>query len=79
MSKTHFLAAFVLIQIASPALAFRQAPSPNGQLVSSEPARLAYGQTVLVDDKSCPAGQIKQVTGGNDLRRIPRVKECIGR
>jgi len=39
---------------------------------------LPFGQTVLVDDGSCPEGQIKQVTGGNGST-IPRKRECIAR
>lgn len=41
------------------------------------PGKLAYGSKVLVDDGTCPAGQIKQVTGGNNAMKIPRKKECI--
>ena len=31
------------------------------------PGKLRVGQTVLVDDGSCPPGQIKQVTGGRNM------------
>lgn len=37
---------------------------------------LPFGKKVLVDDGSCPQGQIKQITGGNGAK-IPRVRECI--
>ncbi|MDY8111188.1 DUF6719 family protein [Fulvimarina sp. 2208YS6-2-32] len=40
---------------------------------------LAYGSTVLVDDGTCPAGQIKQVTGGNNARGIARKNDCVAR
>jgi hypothetical protein len=41
----------------------------SAQTLSKEPARgeLRAGETVLVDDGSCPAGKIKQVTGGDDI------------
>lgn len=43
------------------------------------PGQLGSGVKVLVDDGSCPAGQIKQVTGGNNSANIPRTRECIAR
>ncbi len=39
---------------------------------------LHAGQTVLVDDGSCPAGQIKQVTVGNRGAGRERERNCIG-
>jgi hypothetical protein len=44
--------------------------------------QLREGQTVLVDDGSCPAGQIKQVIGGNHVKaggtkHILRTYKCI--
>lgn len=46
-------------------------------ILKSEPAKgtLPQGQKVLVDDGSCPAGQVKQVTGATP--GTPRLKECI--
>ena len=46
--------------------------------------QLREGQVVLVDDGSCPAGQIKQVTGGNHVKaggfkQIVRTRTCIPR
>jgi hypothetical protein len=38
---------------------------------------LSPGETVLVDDGSCPAGQIKQVIGGNNSEGQPRQIKCI--
>lgn len=40
---------------------------------------LAWGKTVLVDDGTCPSGQIKEITGGNTRHAIPRKKKCIPR
>jgi hypothetical protein len=46
-------------------------------ILKSEPAKgtLPAGKTVLVDDGSCPAGQVKQVTGAT--AGTPRLKECV--
>ncbi|WP_317208251.1 DUF6719 family protein [Rhizobium halophilum] len=46
-------------------------------VLKTEPAagRLSTGQKVLVDDGSCPPGQVKQVTGS--VPGKPRQKECV--
>jgi hypothetical protein len=51
------------------------------QTMKSEPksGTLGAGVKVLVDDGSCPAGEIKQVTGGNNMKGIGRKRECIPR
>jgi hypothetical protein len=45
---------------------------------------LKLGQRVLVDDGSCPPGQIKEVTGGDHVKaggkqHIERRQRCIRR
>lgn len=54
--------------------------------VKTEPpmGALKDGQVVLVDDGSCPAGQIKKVIGGNHVKaggwkNIERQRSCISR
>jgi len=38
------------------------------------------GQIVLVDDRSCPPGQLKELTGGGDLAGAqPRTRRCVPR
>ena len=51
----------------------------SAQVLKSEPAvgNLAAGKKVLVDDGTCPAGQIKQVTGGSKTDHIARSSICI--
>ena len=56
------------------------------EVLKREPpmGQLREGQVVLVDDGSCPAGQIKQVTGGNHVKaggfkQIVRTRTCIPR
>jgi hypothetical protein len=43
------------------------------------PGYLRHEQVVFVDDGTCPAGEIKKVTGGNMQRSIPRQVQCIKR
>ena len=40
---------------------------------------LRAGRTVLVDDGSCPAGQIKQVIGGKQSDGSRRRRVCVDR
>src|SRR5262249_33522711 len=50
-------------------------------IVQSEPpaGSLRQGQVILVDDGTCPAGQIKEVTGGRSNERVQRTRRCIPR
>lgn len=53
----------------------KQEPPPGG---------LKFGEIVLVDDGSCPKGQIKEVTGAQNLRALDstvpdRKRRCIPR
>ena len=54
------------------------------EVLKQEPpmGQLREGQVVLVDDGSCPAGQIKQVTGGNHVKvggtkHVVRTYKCV--
>lgn len=54
--------------------------------VTREPAMGAMkeGEVVLVDDGSCPKGQIKRVVGGNHVKaggykQIVRTRSCVPR
>jgi hypothetical protein len=40
---------------------------------------LSPGEVVLVDDGRCPRGEVKQVTGGNKAKNIPREVRCVPR
>jgi hypothetical protein len=71
------LAAITALVLATPAAA---------QILKTEPrmGTLREGQVVLVDDGTCPAGQIKQVIGGNHVevggfKQIKRHRRCIPR
>ena len=57
-------------------------PSAMAQTVSREQdiAGLRLGQRILVDDGSCPAGQIKEVSGSQlTASGVVGVKKCIPR
>ena len=53
----------------------------QSQVLKNEPAagNLPLGKKVLVDDGTCPAGQIKQVTGGSNTQQIARSTKCVPR
>ncbi len=59
-----------------------QAPSAMAEQVAREQdiVNLRLGQRILVDDGSCPAGQIKEVAGSQmTASGIVAVKKCIPR
>jgi hypothetical protein len=66
-------ASLVLWLLASPALA--EQVSREQDIVD-----LRLGQRILVDDGSCPAGQIKEVMGSQmTTNGIVRTRKCIQR
>jgi hypothetical protein len=63
-----------LIALAAPAVAEQIFPREQ------DIPELRLGQRILVDDGSCPAGQIKQVTGTNlTASGITRARQCVPR
>lgn len=67
------LAALALCALAPPALA--QQVSHERDIVN-----LRLGQRILVDDGTCPAGQIKEVSGSKmTATGIVAVRKCIPR
>ena len=66
------IAAFLLSAAASQA-AMAQT------ILKAEPApgALRHGHVVLVDDGSCPAGQIKLVSAGKDDAGVKRTRRCV--
>ncbi len=67
------LAAAIIAVLATPALA---------DIVSreSEITHLQLGQRILVDDGSCPAGQIKEIAGTKlTPQGVAFVRKCIER
>jgi hypothetical protein len=41
--------------------------------------QLRYGKVVYVDDGTCAKGEVKEVTGGNREKSIPRKIRCVQR
>ena len=68
-------AAVVLMAAAMPAVA--------ATVVAREPLVLRIGERVLVDDGSCPTGQIREVVGvsaqGATPTRVGRQSHCVPR
>ena len=44
-----------------------------------ERGEIPYGKVVYVDDGECPKGEVKEVTGGSDVKAIPRKVRCVKR
>ena len=40
---------------------------------------IPYGMVVLVDDGTCPKGEVKEITGGSRAKAIPRKTRCVKR
>ena len=81
MAITKALAAFTLALPASLVLWLFATPA-SAQQVSREQdiADLRLGQRILVDDGSCPAGQIKEVSGSQmTANGIVRTRKCVPR
>ena len=57
------------------------APAFTTQILKTEPAvgQLPPGATVLIDDGTCPTGQLKQIVGGNVTSGQPRLRSCVPR
>ncbi len=55
--------------------------APIGGALRKEPpaGSVPMGTTVLIDDGSCPRGSIKEITGGNLDRNVPRTRRCVAR
>ena len=68
------------VMLASAALAGDAAAAT---VLTREPATLRLGERVLIDDGSCPAGQVREVVAvGNKTvnpPRIERLRQCVSR
>jgi hypothetical protein len=72
-SAILFLSCVALIAVTTPA---------SAQQVAREQdiADLRLGQRIMVDDGSCPAGQIKEVTGVKlTTSGVARARKCVPR
>ena len=72
-ASTIFLSAFLLFGFAVPAAAEQVAREQD--IID-----LRLGQRIMVDDGSCPAGQIKEVTGVKlTTTGVARARKCVPR
>jgi hypothetical protein len=70
-----FLAAFVLgVQGLQPVQA-----KPETLKEVPKDGEIPHGKIVYVDDKKCPKGEIKEITGGSKDKAIPRRIRCVKR
>jgi hypothetical protein len=70
----------VRISIVTATLLLLTGPA-HSQVLKNEPTmgNFPTGKRVLVDDGTCPVGQIKEVTGGSKTQHIARSTRCIPR
>ena len=66
---------------ATTALCLFAVPAMAQRVLKSMPPEgsLKPGQRVLVDDGTCPAGQIRAIVGGSFAPRLPRSDACVAR
>jgi hypothetical protein len=70
-----------LATVLAAAAALSASAALASTIVKQEPpaGELRYGQRLLVDDGSCPAGQIKELVGGKSAHGVKRLRRCIHR
>lgn len=51
------------------------------QVLKEMPSKgsVRQGEVVYVDDGSCPVGEIRKITGGNQMAGVSRKVECVKR
>jgi hypothetical protein len=76
--KVH-IGAMEKIRISLVTVALLISTAAQSQVLKHEPTDLPTGKRVLVDDGTCPAGQIKEVIGGSRTAHIARTTRCIPR
>ena len=82
MANTKAVTAPALAVSASLALCLLASPAAAQQVVPNERniVELRLGQRILVDDGTCPAGQIKEVLGSQmTTSGVLRTRKCIPR
>jgi hypothetical protein len=63
------------------ALCLLVTPATAQKILKGDPAigAVKEGARVLIDDGTCPQGQIKEIVGGNIQKHIARQSRCIPR
>lgn len=69
--------ALACVFVAGPAWA----ASGAVELVKEMPEKgsVRQGDVVYVDDGRCPAGEVRKITGGNQMTGVARKVECVKR
>lgn len=51
------------------------------EILKEEPPKgtIRNGKIVYVDDGTCPPGEVKKITGGDQRKTIPRQTRCVKR
>jgi len=70
------VAATLWVSLGVPAQA-----QPRVEYLTQEPPKgsLPHRKVVYVDDRSCPKGEVKEITGGSERQSIPRKVRCVKR
>jgi len=71
-------AAFIAVACAAASVVAAQADPPVLKTVPKD-GDVPYRAVVLVDDGTCPRGQIKEITGGSREKGVPRKVRCVPR
>ena len=74
---SYAFAAYDGVAFLSVGIGYRMAPADTVFPQDPPPGWLTPGQRVLVEDGSCPAGQIKGVSGGNMTLGLSRGQGCV--
>lgn len=70
--------AFAVVTCITASAVAAQANPPVLKTVPKD-GDVPYRAVVLVDDGSCPRGQIKEITGGSREKGVPRKVRCMPR
>ena len=70
------LAVFTLIGAVIPVVGFSETVYLKEMPKEGD---IPFGKIVYVDDRKCPKGEVKEVTGGSREKAIPRQVRCVKR
>lgn len=72
----HLTMAFLWVGLLTPGVCF----SENVYLTKMpKGGDIPFGKIVYVDDGECPKGEVKEVTGGSQVKDVPRKVRCVKR
>jgi hypothetical protein len=78
ISRTKLFSALLIAGLASSALVRAAIAEQVGR--EQDVHNLRLGQRIRVDDGSCPAGQVKEVSGAKMIAgQVMRIRKCVPR